>query len=312
MPDRIIRERALTSPTLDLLSAEAERLHWRLTVVADDYGRFDADPRVLLAKCFPLKVGQLRAEQLEPWRNQLVAAGLVQLYQVRDRLYGVYPTWPAHQRKRDSKPKYPPPEEGIAYVPPVAASCRRLPRVAARARTLESRESLTSESRESLTTESREPGNSGSGGNSPPPAAVASRQSQLDIAPQGMRQVSAADPALASCSGPDEPPESRGGVHAHAAPTRQTRTTPAGNGSPPFALWPEIDRALKRCPFFGKVSKLDEPDWWLAQLEANPTVDLVSEVLKAEAWVHSNPERTPRKRPRQFLHRWLAHAERDE
>lgn len=265
MPDRIIRERALTSPTLDQLSAEAERLHWRLTVVADDYGRFDADPRVLLARCFPLKVGLFKADRLEPWRDELALAGLIGLYRVSERLYGAYLTWATHQRKRESKPKYPAPEEGIAYMPRVAASCRQSPRVAARARTLESRESLTSESRVLPRAESREPGNTASGGDSPPPAADA------------------------------RPHES-----------------PSLTGQPPFALWPEIQQALTRCPVLGKVSTLLQADWWLAELEANPTVDLVSELLKAEAWIRSHPERAPRKRHGHFLHGWLGRADRDE
>jgi len=270
MPDRIIRERALTSPTLDQLSAEAERLHWRLTVVADDYGRFDADPRVLLARCFPLRVGQFKAERLEPWRNELVWAGLVTLYRVGDRLYGVYPTWPTHQRKRESKPKYPSPEEGIAYVPDhlprVAARCRQSPRVAARARTLESRESLTSESRVLPRAVSREPGTADSGGKLPPLAADA----------------------------------------------RLGQDSASLNGQPPFALWPEIQHALTRCQILGQVSMLQRADWWLAELEANPTVDLVGEVLKAEAWIHANPERAPRSRHGRFLHGWLGRADRDE
>ena len=270
MPDRIIRERALTSPTLDQLSAEAERLHWRLTVVADDYGRFDADPRVLLARCFPLKVGLLKADRLEPWRNELAWVGLICLYRVRERLYGVYATWATHQRKRESKPKYPSPEEGITYVPPhpprVAASCRQSPRVAARARTLESRESLTSESRVLPRAESREPGTADSGGELPPVAA--------DAQPGEL-------PALP--------------LNGHL-----------------FALWPEIQRALTRCQVLGQVSTLRQADWWLAELEANPTVDLVTEVLKAEAWIHANPERAPRSRHRRFLHGWLGRADRDE
>ena len=65
MPNRIIRESCTTSPTLDALSDGAERMFWRLTTIADDYGRFDADPRVLLAKCFPLRVGRISIKTIE-------------------------------------------------------------------------------------------------------------------------------------------------------------------------------------------------------------------------------------------------------
>ena len=77
MPDRIIRESALSSHTLDGLTDGAERTFWRLIVVADDHGRFDADPRVLLAKCYPLRVGAWKPERLATHRAALAAANRV-------------------------------------------------------------------------------------------------------------------------------------------------------------------------------------------------------------------------------------------
>lgn len=117
MPDRIIRERALTSRTLNDLSDAAERMFWRLTVVADDYGCFDADPRVLLAKCYPLRVGGLTPSKIEKVRDELQAVGLVGLYQVDGRCYGVLVNWDKHQRRdRRGKPKFPLPP-GYPAVP---------------------------------------------------------------------------------------------------------------------------------------------------------------------------------------------------
>ena len=60
MPSRVIRESALNSPTLAKLSHGAERLFWRLTIIADDAGRFDAHPTVVKARCFPLLVDTLK------------------------------------------------------------------------------------------------------------------------------------------------------------------------------------------------------------------------------------------------------------
>jgi hypothetical protein len=51
MPDRVTRESALTSETLGGLSDFAERLFWRLTIVADDAGRFIANPAVIAGRC---------------------------------------------------------------------------------------------------------------------------------------------------------------------------------------------------------------------------------------------------------------------
>lgn len=110
MPNRTIKESALTSRTLDTLSDGAERLFWRLTVVADDYGRFDAEPSVVLARCFPLRIGRLKISTVNGWIAELVTAGLMDLYQIADRLYGAFKTWAKHQGKpRANHSKYPEP-----------------------------------------------------------------------------------------------------------------------------------------------------------------------------------------------------------
>jgi hypothetical protein len=267
MPNRIIHEKATASPTLNMLSGDEERFHWRLTTKADDYGRFDADPRVLMANCFPLKVGHWKPALVECWRNALSAAGLICLYTVRERLYGAYTAWDAYQRKRESKPKYPAPEEGVVYAPSmppqIAATRRDSPQLAAYARAGVSRAVI--ESREARA-ESREAGRAGSGGE-PPPSAATGPLSPLD---------------------------------------------PDANGHRPlFALWPEIEKALGRCRILGAATPLQDARWWLAELEANQTVDLVEELLKAEAWLVSHPRRR-KSDYRRFLHTWLARAEREE
>ena len=109
MPNRIIRESALTSTTLDSLSDGAERFFFRLTLVADDFGRFDADPRVLLAKCFPLKVTRLKLERITKWWLELIECGAVKAYRVDCRMYGYFPAWSKHQQVRAKTSKYPDP-----------------------------------------------------------------------------------------------------------------------------------------------------------------------------------------------------------
>jgi hypothetical protein len=109
MPSRIIRESARFSPTLWALSAEAERMFWRLTIVADDWGRFDADPRVLLAQCFPLGVEDLTVRQVQGWFTEMVQVGLLQAYPVNGRTYGKFITWEKYQRTRAGRSKFPEP-----------------------------------------------------------------------------------------------------------------------------------------------------------------------------------------------------------
>lgn len=155
MPDRIIRDRARSSPTLRQLSDGAERAWWRLTTAADDYGRFDADPDVLLAELFKRRPSSWTTAKMrrvvEEWAD--TDDPLIHLYQVDGdcRVYGHAVTWTDHQRGRDSKPKFPDPPCGGS--PQSAAKCRESLQLAARARALgsESRESLSTESRETVT-----------------------------------------------------------------------------------------------------------------------------------------------------------------
>lgn len=114
MPNRIIREKARSSGSLDRLSDGAERTFWRLTTTADDYGRFEADPRIVLAACYPLRVDdpdRRRRISLETIRRQLRELGedLVAYYQVGGRLYGVFRTWRLYQTTRAKESKHPDP-----------------------------------------------------------------------------------------------------------------------------------------------------------------------------------------------------------
>lgn len=93
MPNRTIRESCRTSRTLHKLSAEAERLHWRLVTVADDYGRFNADPAVLKSLCFPLHADDRMCKQVSAWLQEMVNANLVATYTEDNETYGFYPNW---------------------------------------------------------------------------------------------------------------------------------------------------------------------------------------------------------------------------
>lgn len=55
MPSRIIKESICTSDEIDKLSAFAEVFFYRLIVNCDDYGRFDARPKILGSRLFPLR-----------------------------------------------------------------------------------------------------------------------------------------------------------------------------------------------------------------------------------------------------------------
>ena len=116
MPNRIIKESARTSRTLNKLSAEAECLFWRLLTVADDYGLFEAESDLLLSTCFPLKVSVLKAATVEKWFNELLQVHLVGCYDDGERVLGQFLTWEDHQQIRAKRAKFPLPlPETIRY-----------------------------------------------------------------------------------------------------------------------------------------------------------------------------------------------------
>lgn len=122
MPDRMIRDRARRSPTLQAQSDASERAWWRLTITADDYGRFDADAEVLLSDLFPRRPSGWTSRRMRAVLDEWTRTGLVHVYENGDgRPYGHMVTWFEHQRRRESKPKFPEPPCG--ELPQSAAKC---------------------------------------------------------------------------------------------------------------------------------------------------------------------------------------------
>lgn len=119
MPNRNIKESALISEDLSNLSNGAERLFWRLILVADDFGRFDASPPVVKARCFPTMVDSLRTNEVERWMTELEPS-LVRFYLVNGRRYGFFLNWEKHQQRRAKYSKFPDP-------PALDSTCEQLP-----------------------------------------------------------------------------------------------------------------------------------------------------------------------------------------
>jgi hypothetical protein len=110
MPNRMIRDVARTSPTLARLSAGAERTFWRLLLVADDHGRFNADPTVVRSLAFPAHPPKaIRDRDLAKWMGELLAVDTIRLYMVEGRAYGYFPAWGEHQRIRAKSSRFPAP-----------------------------------------------------------------------------------------------------------------------------------------------------------------------------------------------------------
>lgn len=112
MPNRIIKESIRTSDTLSSVSAEAERLFWRIVVSSDDYGRFDARPKVILGQCLSSFIGEINIEQVKEWLRELARVKLITIYKTSDGgLYLQLTNWSKHQTPRAKKSKFPSPPE---------------------------------------------------------------------------------------------------------------------------------------------------------------------------------------------------------
>lgn len=81
MPNRLLKEGIVDSGRIDALSAEAEVCFYRLLVVADDLGRFDARTAIVRARCFPLKEQSNMPAKVEAWLTELADKFLILRYQ---------------------------------------------------------------------------------------------------------------------------------------------------------------------------------------------------------------------------------------
>jgi hypothetical protein len=116
LPNRIIRESITTSNSWDRLSYAAEAFCTRLITVVDDYGRLDARPSVLRAKCFPLKLAEVSESKIARWLSELIEARLVVVYVgEHGGQFLQFVNWTKYQNVRARESRYPaPPDHLIA------------------------------------------------------------------------------------------------------------------------------------------------------------------------------------------------------
>lgn len=107
MPNRILKDSICTSPNIDALGREAEVFFYRLLVQCDDYGRMDARPAILRAKCYPLQIDKVSQDDVKRWLGELVRANLVIPYNIDGADYLQMRTWEKHQQVRAKRSKYP-------------------------------------------------------------------------------------------------------------------------------------------------------------------------------------------------------------
>jgi len=123
VPNRSIRESARTSKTLAKLSGDEERLFWRLTTVADDFGRFIAEADVILGACFSRQLDHIKKSHVSKWLQALADVNLLEFYEKDGTRYGVFVTWEKHQGKpRALASKHPDPQTSVRICKQMSAN----------------------------------------------------------------------------------------------------------------------------------------------------------------------------------------------
>jgi hypothetical protein len=111
LPNRILKESICTSENIDNLTPEEEVFFYRLMVNCDDYGRIDARPAILRARCYPLRLEKIKEKDITKWLDALAKQNLIILYQLEEHTYLQITKWKKHQQIRASKSKYPGPDD---------------------------------------------------------------------------------------------------------------------------------------------------------------------------------------------------------
>jgi hypothetical protein len=89
MPNRVLREGILSSERVNKIANNpaTEVFYRRLHSVADDYGRYSGDPRILRAACYPLMLDSVCHADVLHWLDKCATAGLLVLYKVNGKPY---------------------------------------------------------------------------------------------------------------------------------------------------------------------------------------------------------------------------------
>ncbi len=67
MPNRILREGIVGSQRISLLSQGAQLFYYKLISVVDDYGRYEAYPEMLRARCYPFELDRVTVADVSTW-----------------------------------------------------------------------------------------------------------------------------------------------------------------------------------------------------------------------------------------------------
>ena len=122
MPNRILREGIIESEDVNKLSWPAEVFYRRLMSKVDDFGRYDANARLLRAALYPLKLDKVSDRDTQGWLQETEAAGLVKVYEVDSKRF--LEVLKFKQQVRAKRSKYPdPPGTCTAHAQHMLSTC---------------------------------------------------------------------------------------------------------------------------------------------------------------------------------------------
>lgn len=110
MPNRYLRESFIESERVNAVSLTAELFWLHLLVNVDDFGRCEANPELLRARLFPLRLETIRKATVSGWIAECELAQLVRRYEVDGKQYLQMERW---EKGRAEKSKYPPPPTAV-------------------------------------------------------------------------------------------------------------------------------------------------------------------------------------------------------
>ena len=128
------------SVAVNSLTGLAERFFARLIMKVDAFGRINASPKLLRAKCFPLLIDSVREADISRWIAECENAGLIVLYEADSktvltivkyggRLYynstSEFPDPPEHVEAVSRFSDRPPPKKGEKFTPGLRGVTRR-------------------------------------------------------------------------------------------------------------------------------------------------------------------------------------------
>ena len=118
MPSRVLHDSILSSPSLATCSPRAQDSFPRFLLLADDFGCFEAAPRVLLGRGWPYRTDVTELD-VRAWLIEYATAGMVQLWEHGGRWWAHLKGWFTFQRERgEYSPKNPHGSKRKTPVPP--------------------------------------------------------------------------------------------------------------------------------------------------------------------------------------------------